>query len=133
MHFEFPIHSIIKLIDGDSVRVFVDLGFKLRIEADIRINGVDTPEVRGEQREYGRFVKEQVKQWMEARWLGGLTLLSYELDKYGRVLGDIRPNTPDNELLSVFLLENRLARPYSGGARGPWTPDQLSTIIERMG
>lgn len=130
--FEFPIHSIIKIIDGDSLRLLVDLGFKLRIEADIRINGVDTPEVRGEQKKYGRFVREQVKQWLESRWLGGLTLLSYELDKYGRVLGDIRPNLPTREPLSSFLLENRLARPYEGGTRGSWTPEELAPIIEQM-
>jgi len=39
--------TLVKVLDGDTVRLDVDLGFHATIRVDIRIRGIDTPE-RGE-------------------------------------------------------------------------------------
>jgi endonuclease YncB( thermonuclease family) len=43
----------IRAVDGDTVLALVDLGFAVRIEASIRVAGVNSPEVVGAERAQG--------------------------------------------------------------------------------
>ena len=43
--YEYKISNIVKIIDGDSLRVDLDLGFKIQLSnATLRLHGIDTPE-----------------------------------------------------------------------------------------
>jgi micrococcal nuclease len=48
---------IISVYDGDTVTALVDLGFFVKKEAKLRLYGIDTPEIRGEEREKGLISK----------------------------------------------------------------------------
>lgn len=50
--------ATLRVIDGDTVDVMVDLGMDIYHHARIRLAGIDTFEVRGEERELGLLAKE---------------------------------------------------------------------------
>ena len=43
-----------KVVDGDTIDVIIDLGFKTTVEIRCRLNGIDAPEIRGAQKEAGK-------------------------------------------------------------------------------
>ena len=74
--------------DGDTITVQVDLGFDIWRKMKIRLHGIDTPEIRGEEREDGLVSKEYV----ESKILNTYILIRTHKDrtgKYGRYLADI--------------------------------------------
>ena len=50
--------ATLRVVDGDTVDVMVDLGMDVYHHARIRLSGIDTYEVRGEERELGLLAKE---------------------------------------------------------------------------
>jgi len=59
---------ILRVVDGDTVRVLTDLGFRAYQEMSIRLAGVDTPEIfRGdeEERAAGMVAKQLVEDWFK--------------------------------------------------------------------
>lgn len=81
---------VVKVIDGDTVKLDIDLGFRTWLrEQNVRLIGVDTPEIRGEEREDGLIVKKYVSDILP---VGKEILLNSFRDrkgKYGRWLGEI--------------------------------------------
>lgn len=59
--------TIIKIIDGDSLLVDIDLGFDIILKNKyIRLNNIDTPESRTKdliEKYYGNLAKEYVNNW----------------------------------------------------------------------
>ena len=57
--------KILKVVDGDTVDVDIDLGFGVWLKKErVRINGIDTPESRTrdkEEKKFGINIKEQSK------------------------------------------------------------------------
>jgi micrococcal nuclease len=44
--YEYAIKEVVKIVDGDTVDVIIDLGFNLSKKERIRLAGIDTPESR---------------------------------------------------------------------------------------
>ena len=42
--YEYAIKEVVKIVDGDTVDVIIDLGFNLSKKERIRLAGIDTPE-----------------------------------------------------------------------------------------
>ena len=106
--------------DGDSFDLTLDLGFDLIIHRKVRINGIDTPELRGgteDSKAAGRLAKRLATEWVQlAIEKGGAYFESQcYTGKFGRPLGDII-NT-DGYSLSNYLEYNRYAVPYEGQAK----------------
>ena len=83
--------KIVKVIDGDTVDVDIDLGFELWLKKQrIRLYGVDTPESRTRdlvEKKYGLAAKAFVQKFLP---VGSKQVLRTELDdrgKFGRILG----------------------------------------------
>ena len=79
---------ITKVYDGDTVTAEVDLGFRIKITEKFRLLGIDTPELRGEEREKGLVSRDAVRQ----KILGKQVTIKTKKDKkgkYGRYLGTI--------------------------------------------
>jgi len=94
--------------DGDTVTAVVDLGFLHFQEMKLRLFGIDTPEMRGEEREQGIIVRDIVR---------GL-ILDKEVEihtkkdkqgKYGRYLATI---ILDGLNINDWLVENGHAEVY---------------------
>ena len=96
--------KIVKVIDGDTTDVDIDLGFGVWLKKQrIRFYGVDTPESRTSDKEekvYGMMAKEFVQHRLP---LGSPQVLRTHKDgvgKYGRILGEfIVKDTTLNQLL----------------------------------
>ncbi len=88
--------KLIRVIDGDTVVLSIDLGWASSIEEHVRLHGLDTPEIRGPEREEGLHYKEYVEDWFANN--GSVVILESRAfsrsgrvgkDKYGRTLGEI--------------------------------------------
>ena len=44
--YEYAIKEIVKIIDGDTIDIIIDLGFSLTKKERVRLAGIDTPECR---------------------------------------------------------------------------------------
>lgn len=104
--------QVVRIIDGDTVEVCVDLGFKLRYYVHVRLAHVNAPELSTMA---GRDARTEL-----IEHLGPLPvdvkIQTYKsgTDRYGRWLADIFYG---GESLSAWLLASDLATPYEGGAR----------------
>jgi micrococcal nuclease len=95
--------------DGDTITIMLDYGFNEFSKKKIRLLGVDTPEIRGEERPEGLIVKGIVQNKFESN--PELLIKSYKdkSGKYGgRYLAEIF-SADTRENLSKFLLDNGYA------------------------
>jgi micrococcal nuclease len=81
--------KIEKIYDGDTVtRAVIDLGFHVEFEVPLRLSGIDTPELRGEERPQGIIARDRLRELI----LGEEVIIETERDKtgkYGRYLATI--------------------------------------------
>ena len=116
--------TIVKIIDGDTVDVDIDLGFNVVLKDErVRIAGIDTPESRTrdlEEKKFGLAAKARVKEL-----LGKTCVLKTQINKsgedmkgkFGRILGDfnVYDSTTDSwKLLTSILISEGHAVPYHG-------------------
>ena len=81
--------ELIKVLDGDTIDCWIDLGFNLKIKKRVRYMGIDTWESRTrdlEEKKKGLLAKARNKELLEA---GVFKLKSFGTGKFGRVLGEI--------------------------------------------
>jgi micrococcal nuclease len=109
--------KIVRVIDGDSIILDIDLGFSHWIHNEsIRLYGIDTPECRtrdAEEKAAGLLAKEFVE---DALHVGGTyTLTTKEKGKFGRYLGVIMLS--DKTSINAALVKERLAVPYYGQSK----------------
>ena len=106
--------------DGDSFDVTLDLGFDLIYHSKVRIQGVDTPELRGGtdvSKAAGNLAKVLATDFVcEAMNVGKAFFVSETYrGKFGRPLGDIVDSGGNS--LREYLIANRLGVPYHGEAK----------------
>ena len=80
--------KIISVYDGDTVTAEIDLGFKIKITEKIRLIRINTPEVRGEEKELGLISRDRLRELI----LNKNVIIKTQKDKkgkYGRYLGEI--------------------------------------------
>ena len=85
--------KILKVIDGDTVDVDIDLGFGVWLHKErVRMMGIDTPESRTrdlEEKKFGLLSKEYVKSYLQVGNKAKMVCKSYDAKgKFGRILGD---------------------------------------------
>lgn len=83
--------KVLDVYDGDTITVDVDFGFSIRMEMRIRLWGINTPELRGSDREKGLVSRDYLREMI----LGKNIILETIKDskgKYGRILGIIHFN-----------------------------------------
>ena len=100
---------MLKVVDGDTFDLLIDLGYHTFVQKRIRLDGIDTPEVRGEERSKGLVSKAAVEEL-----IGGQQVKVHSLrerDKYGRNIARILFGENDVDLTD-YLLENELGEPY---------------------
>ncbi len=111
--------KVLRVIDGDTRHVVAHVWLGQTIEVRVRLEGVDTPEMRG-RCSSERDLAQKARAWLAAQVSGrSITLRDVQLAKFaGRVVA--RVVRDDGKDLSVLLLEAGLARPYAGGRRTGW-------------
>ena len=81
--------QLIKVLDGDTIDCYIDLGFNLKTKKRIRYMGIDTWESRTrdlDEKKKGLAAKARNKELLES---GRFKLKSFGTGKFGRVLGEI--------------------------------------------
>ena len=118
--------KVVKIVDGDTVDVDINLGFGVWLSDErVRIIGIDTPESRTRDRVedlFGEAAKARVKELME----GEAKLITTEdrkgedmKGKFGRILGDfyVERYEGKREKLTDVLIEEGHAVAYFGGSK----------------
>ena len=131
--------ELVKVLDGDTIDCYIDLGFDLKIKKRIRYMGIDTWESRTrdlEEKAKGLKAKARNKELLES---GVFKLVSHGTGKFGRVLGEVYVSpdyvgehivecidNPDSEIdlshdvwvsVNDILKEEGLAYDYFGGKK----------------
>ncbi|MBL97902.1 MAG: nuclease [Legionellales bacterium] len=119
--------TVLKVIDGDTVDVDIDLGFGIVLKDErVRIMGIDTPESRTRDKVedlFGEAAKARVKELM-----GESVVLKTQINKngedmkgkFGRILGDFNVYhsvTDSWRMLTEILIEEGHAVAYFGGSK----------------
>ena len=102
--------TVVRVLDGDSVELIIDLGFTVQWKSVCRFYGIDTPELRDKNpdlREIANIAKEFTKNYLyrDAK----VIIKSRQLDKYGRPLVDIYCDENYSVHLNTALLDAGLA------------------------
>lgn len=94
--------------DGDTITCIVDLGFTVKVQKKIRLLGIDTPEMRGEEKTIGKKVRDYLRSLILHK---EIILETYKdkTGKYGRYLGTIHHNGKD---INKHLIEIGYAKEY---------------------
>ncbi|MBW8034201.1 MAG: nuclease [Planctomycetes bacterium] len=103
--------KLIRVIDGDTVDLKVDLGFKVFVEIRFRLNGIDTPETRGDEKEAGLAAKKFL---IEALGDRDIKVASEKTGKFGRWLGTLFVAGSD---INELMINQGHAVPYNGGKK----------------
>ena len=116
--------EIVKVLDGDTIDVLIDLGFDLYKKERVRIAGVDTPEKRTrnlEEKELGIDATNWLKEKLDSTIAGDdeLTIrteLVGGVGKYGRLLGWLYIGD-GNVSLNEQMIDEGYAWAYDGGTK----------------
>lgn len=116
--------TIIKVVDGDTVDVDIDLGFDIVLRGvRIRVHGIDTPESRTSdkvEKIFGLASKDKVKSLIPE---GSQQILKTIKDrdggdakgKFGRILGDFLVSyRGEDKLLTEIMIDECFAVRYYG-------------------
>jgi micrococcal nuclease len=114
--------KVLKVIDGDTVDVDIDLGFGVVLTDErVRIMGIDTPESRTRdkvEKKFGLASKARLKEL-----LGKTAILKTQINKngedmkgkFGRILGDFV--SVNGRMVTDILVEEGHAVAYFGGSK----------------
>ena len=114
--------KIVKIVDGDTVDVDIDLGFGVWLHKErIRLYGIDTRESRTrdlDEKKYGLIAKSWIEKFMP---LGSTQTLITQKDKsgkFGRILGKFRVNDGNYDIiLNDWMITNHHAVAYYGQSK----------------
>ena len=113
-----------RVVDGDTIDAYIDLGFDVSIKKRVRFMGINTPESRTrdlEEKARGLAAKDRVKALLEG--CDNITLNSHGVGKFGRCLGEIMLDKVDGQdkltlvSLNELLINEGHAVEYHGGKR----------------
>jgi micrococcal nuclease len=85
--------KIASVYDGDTIRVDIDLGFNIIMKNEsVRLYGIDTPELRGEEKVFGYESKNKLLEYIPVGSEVLIQTIKDSKEKYGRYLGIIFVN-----------------------------------------
>lgn len=90
--YEYRITEIVKVVDGDTYDLVLDLGFYQYGRYRIRLLGFDTPELNSKdplERDQAKVAKIFAEDWLAQAVAGDLRISTEKSDSFGRFLGDI--------------------------------------------
>lgn len=117
--------EVLRVVDGDTMVLLIDLGFHVHAEATVRLARINTPEaVTGK----GGTIQDPAKAFVMERCMPGSTVVVSisRQEKYGRWLADVfyKVGSRDryeilreSKILNDELVSAGLATFYSGGKK----------------
>lgn len=115
--YEYRVKKVLKVVDGDTIDVDIDLGFDISYSQRVRLAGIDTPESRTtdkKEKALGLEVKDRLKKAIDAAT--NIVIKTEKPDsseKYGRILGWVFLD--DNKVsINQILIDEGFAWGYMG-------------------
>jgi micrococcal nuclease len=118
--YEYRVKEVLKVVDGDTIDVIIDLGFDVSFTSRVRLAGIDTPESRttdAREKILGLEVKDYLKKALDgATDIVIRTEKADSSEKYGRILGWLFINR-QTDSLNTQLVNKGYAWSYDGGTK----------------
>jgi len=130
--YTYFVKKVIRIVDGDTIDIEIDLGFDLTKKERVRLGGIDTPEKRTKNLEE-KAMGLEATEYLTALLDGApqLTVTTEKDGKFGRMIGtlylspDMLPNSinPNNGLLGTgtsinqAMIDDGYAWEYDGGTK----------------
>jgi len=120
--------KVVRVIDGDTLVVNLDLGLRISTEVVVRLVGINAPELVGPTRAAGEAAKAHAIQWLRATPTREgevfVRTIKNPIDKYGRWLAIIVPArevegvlVPVADTLNDAMVKAGHALPHDGGRK----------------
>ena len=107
--------DVLRVVDGDTVDVRIDLGFKVHFNVRVRLYGLNAPETRTRDKKEkirGLAAKERLEELCKD---GRIIVKSHGVGKFGRCLGELKTTSGRN--INMVLIAEGHATEYYGGKR----------------
>lgn len=101
--------KVLRVIDGDTIDVEIDVGFSIFIKNRLRLEGIDAPETRTRdlvEKKEGLKAKQRLIELIEGK---EVIIRTSKDEKYGRILATVYL---DGVNICQQLLDENLARVY---------------------
>ena len=129
--YEYAIKEIVKVVDGDTIDIIIDLGFDLTKKERVRLAGIDSPESRTknlEEKKMGLEAKEFLKRRLLDGFESGLKVKTEKDGKYGRMLGWLHCGETN---INLEMIYRGYAWEYDGGAKKKDLNDLRSKSVKQ--
>lgn len=98
---------LVRVIDGDTVALNVDLGFTVHVMVTFRLLGINAPEVRGVEYVAGEASKKHLIELLSPGGVARIIVVKsskpLSTDKYGRWLGQLYVTDQSGTLIDVNM------------------------------
>ena len=98
-----------RVVDGDTVDLWIDLGFRISTRQRFRLAAIDAPEMRGKTHQAGIDAKNRLRSLIVAAG-DGLTVASEKTGKWGRWLATLYD--AEGNSINQRMIEDGHAKPY---------------------
>ena len=122
--YEYRVKEVVKVVDGDTVDILIDLGFSLTKKERCRVAGIDTPECRTRnkvEKQYGKAAALFMTGMLESAT--NLRVRTEKDGKYGRMLGWFYCDEYQ-ESLNERMISEGFAWGYDGGTKKDFDRDK---------
>lgn len=93
--------TVVRVIDGDTVDLQIDVGFKMTAIQRCRLLRINAPEMKGETREAGERSKSYLQSLLTLRQRDTLLVRTEKDDAFGRYLAELLVTEDDGTVLNV--------------------------------
>lgn len=108
--------EVLGIVDGDTLRLDVDLGFHTHIVTTLRIDGINAPELRADDPKPGQKAMLQLHKFLpNGSPVVITTRKARQFDKYGRLLATV--TDADGTNIGDRMINTGNAVFYDGGKR----------------
>jgi micrococcal nuclease len=128
--YEYRVKKVLKVVDGDTIDVDIDLGFDISFTSRVRLAGIDTPESRTKDKEekvLGLEVKDRLKHLIStANTVVIRTEKMNSSEKYGRILGWLFLDGAEKSVNEVLIADG-----YAWGYMGDTKVKDFALLRQR--
>ena len=114
-----------RVVDGDTVDVTIDLGFKIFHKARVRMYGIDTPESRTrnkDEKARGLLSKSFLQEQIDSCTKLVIQTKKDAKGKFGRILGDL---VADGKNINQLMIAKHMAVRYIGQSKSDIESEHL--------
>ena len=114
--YTYKVKEVLRVVDGDTVDILIDLGFGLTKKERVRVAGIDTPESRTRNL-YEKYLGKEAAAFLEEELMFEDIIIKTEKDgKYGRMLGWLYKNGEDISI-QERMIHKGYGWSYDGGTK----------------